>query len=229
MPSPSFDKTWDAFFKPEVRRAGRIYFNKKSVQSTTPSETEVQAYIKGAAGVKVILKTTGRQSPLILADCTCPAGKKGRLCKHIWAVLLNSNEEHEDFLEGKSEISKKESNHATTAKKEKSESQKSKEAAYSKKQSAYRKEQYQKQKALLKSKKDSNKKSKLAPDLPADVSSALKYFSENGFDLENEMTSESIGLAKKNLSRVFHPDIGGSHEEILELNEHYEILVKYIR
>ncbi len=54
-----------------------------------------------------------------------------------------------------------------------------------------------------------------------------KYFSENGFELRNSMTKENVSQAMKKLSRIFHPDKGGTHEEFTELNKNAEILTKF--
>jgi cellulose synthase/poly-beta-1,6-N-acetylglucosamine synthase-like glycosyltransferase len=47
------------------------------------------------------------------------------------------------------------------------------------------------------------------------IENAFEYFLQNGFDLKISFNEESISRARKKLSRVFHPDIIGTHEEIL--------------
>ena len=39
---------------------------------------------------------------------------------------------------------------------------------------------------------------------------------------------EALKNAKKKLSRVFHPDIGGSHQESVDLNVNYDILIRFM-
>ena len=74
-----------------------------------------------------------------------------------------------------------------------------------------------------------NHKSAPAPVyLPQDVEMALAYYSQNGFDFKETLDEESLSLARKKLSRIFHPDVGGSHQESLELNNNFDILLKYI-
>ena len=75
--------------------------------------------------------------------------------------------------------------------------------------------------------KKSKKSTSEISEFPSFVEDALKYFSDNGFELRGSMNAESINLAKKKLSRVFHPDVGGSHAEILELNKFTETLLKF--
>jgi len=238
-------ENWEHFFKPEARSSGRRFFAEGNVSVSQPSDTEIQAYIKGSSPIKVNLKSPSMESALITADCTCPASKKGQLCKHIWATLLTVEDKRPDFFDGKQEIEKKSvaqdeeapSNQkfskpfAKPPPKPLTEAQIESKEAYKAKQNDYRKQQYQKQKQRLKDMKQDKKKSKNttpAPALPEDVEIAMAYFSENGFPLENPPRVETIQLAKKKLSRIFHPDIGGSHDEILELNKHCEAIFDFI-
>ena len=66
-------------------------------------------------------------------------------------------------------------------------------------------------------------------ELPNAVKSALAYFNLNGFVLEESLDEDSINLARKKLSRVFHPDVGGTHAEILELNNNFDILFAFLK
>src|SRR5690606_1833081 len=91
-----------------------------------------------------------------------------------------------------------------------SEQQLEKQAAYKEKQNQYRKQQYQKQKQILKEKKHGKDKTKNLSTLPDHIDQALHYFSENGFELKDSLSKESLATAKKQLARVFHPDRGGS-------------------
>jgi molecular chaperone GrpE (heat shock protein) len=114
-------------------------------------------------------------------------------------------------------------------KKAPTEAQQQSQAAYKAKQNDYRKQQYQKQKERLKARKQAEKPSKFAtPSLPDEVEKACEFFSENGFPMDNPPKLESVQLAKKKLARIFHPDIGGSHDEILELNKNCKILLDFI-
>ncbi len=237
---------WEHFFKPEVRSAGRRYFNEGKVSSSQPSDTEILSYIKASTSFKVSLKSPSVESEIINVDCTCPASRKGQFCKHIWAAFMKVEQDHPDFLESKSEIQKhtqdSESANSSFQKKRAentyrpqprplSQAQIDSQAAYKVKQAAYRKEQYQRKKEFLKSKKQANKKSTKTekPELPSAVTNALNFFSENGFPMETPFTVEDIRLAKKKLSQVFHPDIGGSHHEILELNKNFEVLIRFVQ
>ena len=64
---------------------------------------------------------------------------------------------------------------------------------------------------------------------PTKIEEAIQYFTSNGIDITKNLDVESIGGARKKLAMVFHPDKGGTHEEILRLNKYYEILTKYFR
>ncbi len=243
---------WEHFFKPENRSSGRRYQTEGKISISQPSDTEIQAFIKTSPPLKVSLKTSSIDSPLVIADCGCSAAKKGQLCKHIWATLLAVEDKRPDFLEEKTEIEKKSSVTEGSAadrttslggakpafakpaaralpKKPPTEAQLQSQAAYKAKQNDYRKQQYQKQKERLKAKKQSEKPSKFpAPSLPEEVEKACEFFSENGFPMENPPNLESVQLAKKKLARIFHPDIGGSHDEIIELNKNTKILLDFI-
>ena len=209
---------WEKFFNSEVCSSGYRYFKEEKVSVSQPSDTEIQAYIKSSTPCRVNLKSPSMTSPLLIADCNCAAGKKGRLCKHIWATLLATDAKLPEFLDGKEEIENRTSSQAD-----------SKTNFYKAKQDTYRKEQYQRQKQRLKDQKQAKKRvATSAPALPQHVEMALAYFSENGFQLENSLHSEAVGIARKKLSRIFHPDIGGSHDEIVELNRHAEVLLSYL-
>jgi hypothetical protein len=62
---------------------------------------------------------------------------------------------------------------------------------------------------------------------PAPVQESLDYFSANGFPLD-DLNMTALLNARKLLSRVFHPDKGGTHDEILELNSHFNVLESYL-
>lgn len=205
---------WDQFFKPEVRHSGQKYINKELISISNPSETEVIGYVRSSSSFKVNLKTATVASPSFQALCTCPASKKGQLCKHVWAVLSVALKKYPDFFYSKNEIDQ-----PVKVQTEKS--------AYQVKQNDYRKAQYQKMKQQKKSFK--NKKQSSSPQFPADVEKAIQYFAQNGFSFESQGSEEEVQLAKKKLSRLFHPDLGGSHEEIIELNKQSEILIRFFK
>ena len=217
-------KTWEHFFKPEVRTSGRKYFASGNVSISQPSDTETQAYVKTSPPVKITLKSPSMESNLIVADCSCPLSKKGQFCKHIWAVLLATNEKRPDFFEGKFELEKQKLGRTHTENPKAKFTSVSNEA-FKAKQNEYRKQQYQKQKERLKAKKKVLKQP--LPDYPKDIEAALKFFNQNGFPMENPVKADDVRLARKKLSRIFHPDIGGSHDEILELNKNFEILLAF--
>jgi hypothetical protein len=238
-------QSWEHFFKPEVRSSGRSLFSQGKVSIQQPSDTEVVAFIRVSAPLKVSLKAKSINSKTLYADCNCPAGKKNLFCKHIWAALLATEEKNPDFFEDKTELEKMESilksttfksqpTAQTKAYEEKQAAFKEKQTAYKEqqkeKQSLHRKIQYQKQKLRMNEFKNKKKGvTQNVEEFPSDVEQALVFFSQNGFELRDSMTKEMISSAKKKLARIFHPDLGGSHSEILELNKCTDVLMGFVK
>ncbi len=222
-------ETWVDFFKSEVRSAGQAFVNKGQVALMRATDTELLAYIRASTSLKVQLKSPSIDSPLLTAFCNCPLGKKGNLCKHIWATMMVVEEKNPDFFSGKTELTTADATSAPEALRPKlSQTQIDSQAAYKLKQADYRKQQYQLQKERAqKFKKTKNAKTPMAPLFPDNVAEALRYFSENGFALADSLSAEAVGLARKKLARVFHPDLGGSHDEILELNRFTDVLINF--
>lgn len=228
--------TWEHFFKPDVRTAGQALYSKGKVSLSHPSDTEIVIFIRATPGFKVILKTASVESRAATVSCSCPVAKKDKFCKHVWAGLLAADDKYRDFFESKTElertgssVSKSESTAASSAKPfTKSAEFEAKQAAYNQKQADYRKEQYQKQKERQKAYKESKKGVPKKPEFPKIVQRALSFFADNGMDLSESLEKQTISAAKKKLARVFHPDLGGNHEEIVELNNCADILCDYI-
>lgn len=222
---------WEHFFKPETRSSGRSLFSQGKVSIQQPSDIEVVAYVRVSPPLKVSLKTESMASDTLLVDCNCPAGKKGLLCKHIWAGLLATEQKNPDFFESKTEIQKKEAlskPEAQAKPTEKSQAYETKQAEYKEKQANYRKEQYQKQKQRLKDIKQNKNSTPEKIAFPREIEKALSFFSQNGIELRDSLNKELVGSAKKKLARIFHPDLGGSHDEILELNKYADVLIEFI-
>lgn len=224
-------KNWEHFFKPEVRSSGRSLFTQGKASVSQPSDTEVVAFMRTTPPFKVSLKSTSVSSPTLFVDCNCPAGKKDLFCKHIWATLLATEAKSPDFFESKIEIEKMTSTSQATAKPTaQSQAWEEKKAALKEKQSLLRKIQYQKQKLRLKEMKNAKKNAPEEPQsFPKDVENSLVYFSKNGFELRTELTKELVSAAKKKLSLIFHPDRNGSHSEIIELNKHADVLMRFAK
>lgn len=64
---------------------------------------------------------------------------------------------------------------------------------------------------------------------PKLIEKARQYFQSNGYEMKQPLELNELIEAKKHLSRVFHPDKGGSHEEILELNRNFQIISDYLK
>ena len=212
----SIDEKWSPFFKPEARSSGSELFRKGAVILSRMSDTEVQFFIKGSSPLKILFTSETIASPIFFASCTCPIFNKGQLCKHIWASLSLLDEKQADFLSEKTEIEKKE-----VAKKK---------SDLKEKQNEYRQQQYQKQKERLKAQKlEKQGRTPVEISVPRPIAEAMKYFLQNGFPMENPPDEDQLKTAKKKLARIFHPDLGGSHNEIVELNENFEILQRFVR
>lgn len=214
----SVEHLFEQFFKPEIKRSGSDYFLKNSVIISNKSDTHIHAYIKGTTNARISFSASSIEDDSFTADCSCPSSGKGQLCKHMWAVLLMAEKLGLDFLSSKINI-------------EKISKSNPRQDAYREKQSDYRKLQYQKQKLnakKLKLTKENKKFQDEQPRLPDHVEKALTFFSENGFPIKKPIKEEDVQNARKKLARVFHPDVGGSHEETVILNQHYNILIEYL-
>lgn len=225
---------FENFFKPEIRSSGQSLFSKGKMTLSQPSDLEIISYVRVSKPLKVTIKLESFDSPLVWIACSCPAGGKGPLCKHMWAALLVIQEKTPAFLEGKETLEKilSSKSESLTSKSswrqlEPSQDQAQKKDQFRQKQAQYRKDQYQKQKLRLKEMKKTKETREVVTEFPSEIKEALNYFEKNGFSLKNDLTKENVNLAMKKLARVFHPDRGGSHEEILELNTHSDILTDY--
>lgn len=219
---------WAQYFNSSVRRAGERLLTENKISFSQPSSSEVVAYIKATSSYKVSLKKNDLDNTALFTNCNCPAFQKKQNCKHIWSVFLAVLEKSPDFLEEIKTIEKSTSLSSVVAKKIQTESQIKFNEAAKIKQADYRKQQYQKQKLLKKSTKNKMSKFKQEPTYPADIVAALDYFSKNGFPLNDNLDKSCVLLARKKLSRIFHPDVGGSHSEIVELNEQSEVLLDFL-
>lgn len=207
------------FFKPETRKQGADLFNKNAVSITSTSDTQGLAYIKSTGAPRVSFAAEDLTSSLFQVDCTCTTAKKGKLCKHIWATLLKLESIESDFLAYKSLIkmadAKPESDASLDAKK---------------RQAEYKQQLKDHNKARNKKIRQNKKQTHLiAPSpYPEKVEIALSYFSDNGFELSHPIQIEDLNAARKILSRVFHPDRGGTHDEILALNKNHDVIANYL-
>jgi len=213
----STEAKWEHFFKPEVRMRGQEDFLAGLVFVSNASDTQIQGMVKASTPLKVSFLSQDIASSSFTVDCSCSSSAKGTFCKHIWAMLLLVVKKHPDFLDSKTMLDK-----VTLFGKA--------ESPFKAKQAEFKKAQYQKQKARVKEQRKAlkNKDTAVGTAFPEPVAEALTYFSENGFPMEASLDGESVKNAKKILARVFHPDKGGTHEEALVLNQHYDTLIRFI-
>lgn len=216
-------KIFEPFFKPELRASGEKLFLNKKVSISSSSDTEIHAYVEASPAIRVRFKTDDIGSDSFSATCSCAAAHRSRLCKHVWSVILAVLEKHSDFLRFKTRIEK----NPLTFEVQKLENQfklSAKERA-----SNYRNEQYQKiRERKGAARKLASKSHVNAKRYPEGVVGAIEYFSRNGFPMSEGLSMMQIGEAKRKLSRVFHPDKGGTNQEMIELNIHCEILSRYV-
>ncbi len=233
----SAEDPFSHFFKPEVRHAADELLKKKSVFLKLGSDTQIEGSVRGTTLLRVTFRAASIESETFLVDCSCPASKKGQFCKHVWAVLVLARVKSPDFFESKTAIEKDDllkskTSPARAADPEFAERQ----ANLKNKQADYRKQAYQAQKQRAKNLKsdraareqrESIKTSAFSLNLPEDVKAAFAYFEVNGFALTLPVDEITLNNAKRVLSRVFHPDKGGSHAEMIELLKQSNVLLKF--
>ncbi|MBX3021582.1 MAG: SWIM zinc finger family protein [Bdellovibrionales bacterium] len=200
-------------FRPEERNKGSALAAKDVVGISSESDTHVRAFIKGSTACKVTLTAEDVASPSFTAECSCPPSRKGILCKHLWAVLLKLEGKESDFIVGKTSVNKVDVVPS----------------AASKMRNEFKKQQYEKQKARAKEMRREKKKADSIPQVsfPEPVQEALRYFRGNGFPLDPPEMGE-LQNARRLLARVFHPDKGGTHDEIIALTDNFEVLRDYL-
>ncbi len=230
------------FFKPEVRNAGDELVSEKAVYLKIGSDTQIEASVNGSTLSQVTFRSTSIEAPNFTVDCSCKTSAKGTMCKHIWAVLNLASEKQPDFFVNKSSMEKIESFEEKAKKPVTPESAKrqqefaDRQQALKQRAADARKQQYQIQKARAKERKGETpkgtfgkakeKSQKSTQSMSDDVKQALIYFEANGFTLELPINEEELSSAKRVLSRVFHPDKGGTQDEVVELNHHVSVLLK---
>lgn len=222
-PALSVEKLYEHFFKPEVRKQGREDFDAGLAVLSVAGDARIEGYVKASKPVKVLFVAESIGSSSFAVDCMCSSAAKGTFCKHIWAILLQTEKKHPDFLDSKTNLEKGSLFLVV-------------ESPFKAKQVEFKKQQYQKQKERAKIQRQeiknkakgiSSKVSK-GTTFSQDVNAAFEFFNLNGFPMENALDEESLKNAKKILSRVFHPDKGGTHDESVILNHHYQILLDYL-
>lgn len=219
----SVESTWEHYFKPEVRKQGREDLDAGLAVLSVAGDARIEGYVKASKPHKVLFVAEDIASASFTVDCMCPSASKGTFCRHIWSVLLLTEKKHPDFLDSKRNLEKGSLFNVV-------------ESPFKAKQAEFKKQQYQKlkerakeQRQQIKAKaKGKDKTSSHTPAYPDEVAAALVYFSENGFPLEGDLSEESLKNAKKILSRVFHPDKGGTHQETVTLNQNHDILLDFI-
>ncbi len=224
----SVEEKFGHFFKAESRRSGEKFLAKSKVTLSSGSETTIQVYVKTSPVTTVLLTSAGITSESFTVKCSCPAGKKRQFCKHVWAALLVAEKEKPDFLSLKRdiEISNEKSAEAVRPVRVDLDRRRDFEKAAKERAAKYRKEEYQKNKERVKHWKQS-KSAVRVNEFSPEIEAALRYFAKNGFPMPNGPDAQAVALAKRKLSRVFHPDSGGSDAEITELNHFCDLALQF--
>lgn len=220
------DVVWGEFFKAETKTSGSKLFTQGKIRLVNATDTAIQASSPASPPVHVRFISEHIGSEKFTASCTCSAAKKNKFCKHFWATLLCVEQKYPDFLSSKRSIEMSHIAHRSRPEPNNSFREEAKLRA-----TAHRKEQYQKQKLRAKLFRGKHRQAKISDEriFPAAVAAALAYFSQNGFSMLPSPTGSALGEAKRKLSRVLHPDKGGSHDEMVELNKNYEVLLEFLR
>ena len=220
-------------FKPETRTGGAKLFHQEKLWLANASDTAIEASVKAAPPCKVRLATEDIGSETFTAQCNCAAAKKGQLCKHIWATLLGVAEKYPDFLSSKHNIATPTAHsEPRSATKKSTIANETYQSAAKARAADYRKDQYQKHKDRAKAQKRERQSRPAlvsSASFPEEVETALAYFSLNGFPMPAGPDEAIINEAKKKLSRVFHPDKGGSNAEVIELNNYCQLLLQFLQ
>jgi hypothetical protein len=237
-------------FSSTERRKGAAAAEDRAVHLSSTSDTLVTAFVGNSTPARVTLSTSEVADGLITAKCTCTVAKKGQLCRHIWATLLKLDDQNHDFLLSKESISLAYKDEDATTDTDdamvyrygdepRGDSNQNLSAAqleFQEKQKAlskeYRKQRARAQKEMKKQLRNKDAKTAAASSAfhyPPNIEQARRYFQANGFEMKQPFELSEIVDAKKQLSRVFHPDKGGSHNEILELNRNFQILNDYLK
>lgn len=219
----TIESTLGHFFKSEVKTSGAQEFAKGTVFVSNSSDTQIQATMKSMIPLRISLRSDSISNPDFTATCTCSVYAKGTFCKHIWALLLLVEKKYSDFLDSKKNIERAQLVINI------------KETAQKTKESEYKKQQYEKLKLKQKIRRENLKAEKkktskgTSPQLYSkEVQSALIFFSVNGFEINETSDLDFLNKSKKTLHRIFHPDKGGSHDEAVILNKHFDVLVDFL-
>jgi hypothetical protein len=210
-------------FKSSHRSHGQRLFDQEKVYISSHSDQSIQASVRSTPPARMTIESDLQESMLHL-KCSCSSSMG---CKHLWAVMLAIQEKHPDFFEGKTGIDfMSESDSDSTVQDTRIQDSK-------KRASDYRKDQYQKFKQKMKEKKSAgSKKNSSSPSrLPLfseELKNSLDYFLQNGFPMQEGPSAEVLTEAKRKLSRIFHPDKGGSHQETVELNHHCQVIQDFL-
>jgi hypothetical protein len=218
-------------FSSTERRKGASAAEDRAVHLSSASDVFVNAVVRASAPGRVTLSASEIAGGDIAAKCTCAGAQKGQLCRHVWAALLKLEEQNHDFLLHKESISIAADDEAIDRSGgESQENFSMRRLEFQERQKALSKE-YRKQRAQKRNENAETGRKVRTPAFhyPSSVEEARRYFQANGFEMKQPFELSEIVDAKKQLSRVFHPDKGGSHDEILELNRNFQILSDYLK
>ena len=87
----------DGAFSSTTRNRGHAYFQSGQVRIRQSSDQYVTAAVSGSRRTPyaVEIDLCGAEDGQVVATCTCPHYEDGYLCKHIWATLLEMDNQHQ--------------------------------------------------------------------------------------------------------------------------------------
>ena len=85
---------WEEYFEPHILERGRNYARKGAVKHISKNEDVIEAIVEGSEYYKVKIRFNGHH--IIESYCSCPYAAGGYYCKHMAAVLCETDTDHEE-------------------------------------------------------------------------------------------------------------------------------------
>ena len=200
-------------FRPEDQRAGKHLYQSGGVVLRIASDQAIGALVKQGTGYRVTLEASPLSLDLINATCSCSRGKKGRPCPHVAAAINGIEDKQPEFLIGRKQITFSTAEPVAPS---------AFQVAQTERRRAHADVQKERAREMRRTRRMESRGQEPIPDFPPEIAAALEYFKINGFDLAKNLTEATLREARTVLARVFHPDRGGAHQEMLELNDQFE-------
>lgn len=219
---------WQPYFKQAVVIRGEELFLRAAPRVSLAGNANIEAQVQDK-GRKMVRFAIDSQAPsTVNASCSCWKPGRAQFCLHLWSSLRALETHYPEASASWKELNlKPEEDAGQAARLEKAQLLRSRQADYRK--AAYEKSKERNRAFSQKIKPAAANSSAHSANssrekLAEPTQNALKYFSLNGFEFAYPLDLAALNAAKKLLSRVFHPDRGGTHEEMLTLHHHFDVL-----